>query len=527
MTINLEERYAIAPSEEATDLGSDEAARVSFTLVHSTISSAQIIAVLNLLDTASHRRRKHQLETTSTPFDLKAYNSTVTQIDKISTRFNENIAGSSLSPRYFLLHNRMGNSTHSFKCNLRRHNQLATSNSIYLIAGSRSSYYGRGSPSSEEISAGYQRDYRLSVISRLLCGAARGEISIVDLERPFPTDSRSRVEHIVTPCGAACLHKSLITYCQWYPQDTSTFISSDRVGKEEHDRPKQGVQSLMERRHNHLLCLLILWDANKSEVVDEYFFDNEITEMHWSNAFIRNPLIAVANLTSNVTLIDPRSGDSSQNLRWPDERVSSVRWSLENGNILTTGCVRGNIVVWDVRSSRSNLMTVTPSSRFSYHRKDSGAQCITGLRFSKDGLYLVSLSLSHTFTVWRAHTMEIINHVSLPREYTTKIASSIRFDIFSDDGILRTCMPMGDEVLILTLDKKNHENFRVLLMGHFQRVIACIYRQKYNQVISSGNDRMIHVWSPDMDEQLPDQQLEKVFRLQEDQWSDEEGPSHI
>lgn len=37
----------------------------------------------------------------------------------------------------------------------------------------------------------------------LLCGAARGEISIVDLERPFPTDSRSPVEHTVTPCRAA------------------------------------------------------------------------------------------------------------------------------------------------------------------------------------------------------------------------------------------------------------------------------------------------------------------------------------
>lgn len=33
-----------------------------------------------------------------------------------------------------------------------------------------------------------------------------------------------------------------------------------------------------------------------------------------------------------------------------------------------------------------------------------------------------------------------------------------------------------------------------------------------------------------MDEQLPDQLLEKVSRLQEDHWSDEEeapGPSHV
>ncbi|OZC04958.1 WD domain, G-beta repeat protein [Onchocerca flexuosa] len=305
--------------------------------------------------------------------------------------------------------------------------------------------------------------------------------------------------------GFKNLHGSLITYCQWYPQDTSTFISSDRDGK------------------------VKLWDANKSEVVDEYFFDNEITEMHWCNAFMRNPLISVANLTSNVIIIDPRTGDSSQNLRWSNEQVSSVRWSLENGNILTTGCVRGNIAVWDVRSSRSHLMTLTPSSRFSHRNKDYNTECITGLRFSKDGLYLISLSLNHTFTIWRAHTMEMINHVSLPQEHTTKIAHSIRFDICSDDGVLRSCTPVGDEVLILTLDKKNGKNFRILLVGHFHRVNACIYRQKYNQVISSGNDRMIHIWSPDMDEQLPDQQLEKISRLQEDHWSDEEGtpgPSH-
>lgn len=51
----------------------------------------------------------------------------------------------------------------------------------------------------------------------------------------------------------------------------------------------------------------------------------------------------------SISIVFFRTGDSSQNLRWPNERVSSVRWSLENGNILTTGCVRGKIVVWDVR----------------------------------------------------------------------------------------------------------------------------------------------------------------------------------
>ncbi|CAG9534621.1 unnamed protein product [Cercopithifilaria johnstoni] len=467
---------------------------------HKRRQACQRVGLVWLVVNELHHRKKHLQRTSSTPFDLKAHNSVVAQNGKISTRHNENIPGSSLSPRYFLWHNIMGKSARPglLKCDLQRH--VIEKRMKHLRISWRQQV-----PFTSSLASGVHSMDVDPVDNRyLLCGAARGEISIVDLERPFPIDDRNRVEHAITPCHSECLHGSLITCCQWYPQDTSTFVSSDRVGK--------------------------LWDANKSEVVDEYFFNHEITEMHWCNAFMRNPLIAVANLTSNIVLIDPRVGDSSQSLRWPDERVSSVRWSLENGNILTSGCVRGKIAVWDVRSSRSHLMTVTPSSQFSCHCKDSGAECISGLRFSKDGLYLVSLSLNHTFTVWRAHTMEIINRVWLPQEYTTKIAPSIRFDICSDDGVLRTCTPVGDEVLILTLDKQDQENFRVLLVGHFQRVNACVYRQKYNQVISSGNDRMIHIWSPDMDEQLPDRQLEKVSKLQEDHWSDEEGvpgPSHM
>lgn len=449
--------------------------------------------------TRKHRRRERTLRNLSDVFDLKTHNSVIAQNGKISLR--QNCPGSSLSPRYFLWHNIMGNSARPglLKCDLRRH--VIEKRMKYLRISWRQQI-----PFTSSLASGVHSMDVDPVDNRyLLCGAARGELSIVDLEGPFSPDSRSRMEHTVIPCDTACLHESWISYCQWYPQDTSTFISSDRVG------------------------IVKLWDANKTQVVDEYFFDNEITEMHWCNAFIRNPLIAIANLTSNVVLIDPRVGDSSHNLRWRNEQVSSVRWSLENGNILTTGSVDGNITVWDVRSSKSHLLTVTPPNRSLYHNKKSGGGCISGLRFSKDGLYLVSLSMK-TFTVWRAHTMEVIDHVQLPQKYTAKITPSVRFDICSDDGVLRTCTPAGSEVLILTLDRKNYENFRVLLVGHFQQVNACVYRQKYNQVISSGNDRMIHIWCPDMDEQLPDQHLEKVSTLQKDDWSDDEGipgPSHL
>lgn len=44
----------------------------------------------------------------------------------------------------------------------------------------------------------------------------------------------------------------------------------------------------------------------------------------------------------------------------------------------------------------------------------------------------------------------------------------------------------------------------------------------YLQVISSSNDRMILVWSPAMDEVLPDGLSDVVHKLQLDDWSDDD-----
>ncbi|VDN01567.1 unnamed protein product [Thelazia callipaeda] len=435
----------------------------------------------------------------------------------------ESINGSGFSPSYFLWHNIWGSSSRSgfFNCNLQQHVIEKRVKNLRIS-------WRHQIPFTPSFASGVHSIDLDPVDNRyLLCGASRGEMSIVDLEMPLLADSRKRVEHAVIPCRPSRgQHQSFITYCQWYPQDTSLFISSDKEGK------------------------VKLWDANKSEIVDEYEFDDGITEMHWCNAVSQNPRIAVTTLASNVALIDPRqilftfeTGDSSQNLRWQNEHISSLRWSVEDENMLATGAVSGKIAIWDVRSSKNYLISATPSIKNHCYGDSKLRTCIGGIRFSQDGLFLVCLSLNHTFTILRAQTMKAINQVSLPNECNTNVASSVRFDIFSDDRVLRACTPVSDEVLVMTLDSNVKENFRVLLVGHFQRVNACIYRRKHQQVnnilsqnsvgaqvISSGNDRMIHIWSPDMDEQLPDQEYDKISTLRSDRWSDDEnrpGPSYM
>uniref|UniRef100_A0A915BTD2 DNA excision repair protein ERCC-8 n=1 Tax=Parascaris univalens TaxID=6257 RepID=A0A915BTD2_PARUN len=329
----------------------------------------------------------------------------------------------------------------------------------------------------------------------LLCGSCNGVMSIVDLEMPLSKDSARPLEHTIVSSTHRHGHKFLVTGCQWFPQDTSTFLSSS-------------MDKTMK-----------LWDTNKMKVVDQYAFREEVLQFHWSGVPSRRSLIAVANMTSNIELIDPRAGDAIQNLRWKTEYVSSVRWSPEQENFLLTGGKHGNVVLWDVRSAKSHLKTLCAPL------ENAHPACVGGIRFSDDGLHVVSMSIDRVLRIWRAHTMELVNtiKIQLPKEGidTTLKNPSIHFDILSVDGVLRACIPLGDEILMLNLEETRNA-YRSLLVGHFHFVNACVYRKDRHQVISSSNDRMILVWSPAMDEVLPDGLSDVVHRLQLDDWSDDD-----
>ncbi|MFH4975224.1 hypothetical protein AB6A40_001933 [Gnathostoma spinigerum] len=326
----------------------------------------------------------------------------------------------------------------------------------------------------------------------LLCGACNGDLSIVDLEQPLLKDTTKPVEHSVISGRSRGNHRYRVNCCQWFPQYTSSFLTSstDKTMK--------------------------LWDTNRFKVVDEYEFVGVPVYFHWCPSPSYRCLIAVASMSSNIDLIDPRAGDSMQNLRWKSEGISSVQWSAEHDNFLLSGGKNGSLFLWDVRSTRSPLK-ILQSGQDNAH-----STCVSGIRFSDDGLYAVSISYDQVIRVWRTHTMESTSTIKLPaRQSQMKDILTIHFDVFCDDGVLRACIPLDDQILLLSLDA-NIEETRSLLVGHFHTVNACLYRKSFNQVISSSNDRMVLIWSPAMDEELPDQKSVVVHSLQEDEWSDED-----
>lgn len=77
-------------------------------------------------------------------------------------------------------------------------------------------------------------------------------------------------------------HDFLITTCQWYSKDSSVFVTSSM---------DQTVK---------------IWDANMMCHVEKFTFENPVDQIHWSVAKSKFPLIAVAQSSSNIQLIDPR-----------------------------------------------------------------------------------------------------------------------------------------------------------------------------------------------------------------------------
>uniref|UniRef100_A0A914C6C2 DNA excision repair protein ERCC-8 n=1 Tax=Acrobeloides nanus TaxID=290746 RepID=A0A914C6C2_9BILA len=325
----------------------------------------------------------------------------------------------------------------------------------------------------------------------LLCGSYRGNISVVDLENFSQAHPGQPVSHKFIPASNSSNHDFLITTCQWYSKDSSVFVTSSM---------DQTVK---------------IWDANMMCHVEKFTFENPVDQIHWSVAKSKFPLIAVAQSTSNIQLIDPRGGHALQHLRWKSENVVSVQWSLVNENLLFTGGSHGNISLWDVRSGKSELKTFRNP-----HKRRSAVMAI---RFSPSGNFMVTHDRSRVFDVWDANSLKHKWAVQLEdRRSVHSTMKHLQFELCHDGTRLLAIAPADTEVALLELDSGKPRPALHLLHGHYQGVTSCVYRTTYNQVISSSSDRLVLVWSPEMDEKKPETEEIKENELHQDAWSDED-----
>ncbi|KAI6216569.1 DNA excision repair protein ERCC-8 [Aphelenchoides fujianensis] len=229
----------------------------------------------------------------------------------------------------------------------------------------------------------------------LLCGSCIGEVSIVDLEAPALAQPTVPWRHTTYRATASQRHRYLVSACQFYPVDSGMFVTSSM---------DQEVK---------------IWDSDKMKVLDKYKSDAAVLDCHWGmpNA---SGLIAIALGSSCVRLIDPRTRNHIQHMRWKGKFAKCLRWMNSPSHLLLAGSESGNMVLWDIRSGRSELTEVSSRSATHTHSNERRAKqpkahssCISSIRCSKDGRFVVSASNDCKIHVWDAMSMQLERAVNL------------------------------------------------------------------------------------------------------------------
>uniref|UniRef100_A0A915DGJ7 WD_REPEATS_REGION domain-containing protein n=1 Tax=Ditylenchus dipsaci TaxID=166011 RepID=A0A915DGJ7_9BILA len=343
----------------------------------------------------------------------------------------------------------------------------------------------------------------------LLCGSARGNVTIVDFEshrNAIISPGLSRQQQRVIPVSnAKDNHKFLITCCQFYPVDSEVFATSsqDKTFK--------------------------LWDSNSMTVVDKFAFETPITQFHWAvGNSADSSMVAVSIASSNVHLLDPRIGSACHQVRCKGA-VSAVSWQRSSNFVLMTGDFAGRIFLWDIRSGRSELaelvMKPTYEGRCSLKKNGAHSNQVTCIKDTNDGQFTLTMSLDKTIQMWDTRTLEYVKTVKISdqSQSTAQTKKPVPFDFCDDGNILWTFIPDGNNVAIKKIDRSRRISCtnEHLLQGHFQSVTAIAYRRNRQELITSANDRLALIWTPKMDEERPEYE-QKAVDLHKDQYSDED-----
>ncbi|KAL3112825.1 hypothetical protein niasHT_019799 [Heterodera trifolii] len=361
----------------------------------------------------------------------------------------------------------------------------------------------------------------------LLCGNARGNVSVVDFESFSNSLSNAEVHprhYVVINTNRKSHHEFMVNGCQWYPVDSSIFATSGR------DK------------------LLKIWDADQLKSVEKFAFEQPISSFHW---FVpcdcNSSLISIATSSSNVVLLDPRLGNTAQQIRCLQQRIWSVRWDRFRDYVLVTGSDSGEIALWDIRSGKNELKRVKnpyengksksesdrkrTANRMRNSAKLAHSDRIVCLRCTSDGRFLLSLSQNRNICVWDAETMRMLCHIKVPESEGDLSTFPVQFELCDEGRFIWLFIPNSNNVTVVGIaDPKLFSNRPIVgnihfqtLRGHFQNVLSCAYRKEYNQLITSSTDRLILVWAPKMDEFRSDSAIQqRKQQLHEDAFSDDE-----
>ncbi|XP_014671566.1 PREDICTED: DNA excision repair protein ERCC-8-like isoform X2 [Priapulus caudatus] len=349
----------------------------------------------------------------------------------------------------------------------------------------------------------------------LISGASNGTIAIHDLHNVTGQPQYTCPLLCTVDRCSQHAHKYSVETVQWYPADSGMFVSSsfDKTLK--------------------------VWDTNTLVPVETVACRERVYCHRLSKIATKHCLIAVASSLSQVNLVDLKSGSYSHILKGHKGAVYVVDWSPQNEYVLASGSSDNKALMWDVRMAKNCIFTLDQhngdATRCGPHAVQTAHNgAVNGLRFTADGLYLVSFGTDCRVRLWRTDNGQnmLVNYGAINNVHekclSIDVSSSLNPEIVfvpHDSNIDMLCLHTGTKLQ--------------RLVGHYNDCNTLVYHPFHQELYSGGNDRNIIAWLPktassdDYQEHLKETKLKKGtsretkkkganVNLMQDTWSSDE-----
>ena len=108
-----------------------------------------------------------------------------------------------------------------------------------------------------------------------------------------------------------------------------------------------------------------------------------------------------------MLLADLRSGSRTHELRGHSHSVLAVKWSPLHEFQLASGSMDNRLLMWDVRSSRSCLLSMDQNNAKNHSSAEQTTAhngYVHGISFTADGLFVVSVGTDGRMRLWNSET---------------------------------------------------------------------------------------------------------------------------
>ncbi|KAJ1965972.1 hypothetical protein GGI12_000403 [Dipsacomyces acuminosporus] len=339
----------------------------------------------------------------------------------------------------------------------------------------------------------------------LLSAGADTSICLFDLDK-HKRHALTGVQQVEAAArvSAGAGHTRLVSSVQWYVLDTGLFTTSS------YD------------------CTVRVWDTSTMAEACQFDLLDRVYSHSMSPTGAHALIAAVAD-SAYTRLCDLRTGSFAQSLLSHQAGAMATAWSPSEPFILATGGKDGQLKLWDIRRSDTQLTSFVRTSQQDPEPMEAGSSrgsfahegAVNALMFTNDADHIVSAGHDNKIQLWKISSMatasvEYQGSIKNAAPHAIELAQTSTDGCGTRHGLV--FFPNGDGSISLF---ETHTGRQVAsLSGHFEPPTCAAWRAGGSlELYSGGYDGEIIAWS------LPanDAQTEEQADARRDCWSDDGG----